>query len=103
MVIPATCSDVGEMLSREHAQEKSENHQCLLQILSNIHFLSRQGLAFRGDGDEVDSNFMQLLKLRGLDDPRIEAWLSKKTNKYTSYEAKNEKGDGPEHSKENCQ
>ena len=51
MVIPATCSDVGEMLSREHAQEESENRQCLLRILSNIHFLSRQGLALRGDGD----------------------------------------------------
>ena len=51
MVIPATCSDVGEMLSREHAQEKSKNHQCLIRILSNIHFLSRQGLALRGDGD----------------------------------------------------
>ena len=51
MVLPATCSDVGEMLSREHAQEKSENRQCLLRILSNIHFLSRQGLALRGDGD----------------------------------------------------
>ena len=33
---------------------------------------------------------MQLLKLRGLDDPRIEAWLSKKTNKFTSHEAQNE-------------
>ena len=51
MVIPATCSDVGEILSREHAQEKSKNRQCLIRILSNIHFLSRQGLALRGDGD----------------------------------------------------
>ena len=40
MVIPATCSDVGEMLCREHATEKSENRQCLLWILSNIRFLS---------------------------------------------------------------
>ena len=84
MVIPSTCSDVGEMLSREHAQEKGENRQCLHRILLNIRFLSRQSLAFRGDGDKADSNFMQLLKLRGLDDPRIESWLSKKTNKYTS-------------------
>ena len=44
---------MGEMLSREHAQEKSENRQCLLQILSNIRFLSRQGLALRGDGDMI--------------------------------------------------
>ena len=46
MVIPSTCSDVGEMLSREHTQEKGENRQCLLRILSNISFLSRQSLAF---------------------------------------------------------
>ena len=84
------CLDVGEMLSREHAHEKSENRQCLLRILSNIRFLSRQGLSFRGDGDEIDSNFIQLLKLCGLDDPRIETWLSKKTNKYTSNNAQNE-------------
>ena len=90
MMIPSTCSDVGEMLSREHAQEKGKNRQCLLRILSNIRFLSRQALAFRGDGDEADSNFMQLLKLQGLDDSRIESWLSKKTNKYTSHEAQNE-------------
>ena len=70
MVIPATCSDVGEMLSREHAKEEGENCQCLIRILSNIHFLglgkflsnhvamslyqiihflSRQGLALRGE------------------------------------------------------
>ncbi len=90
VVIPSTFPDVGEMLSREHAQEKSENRQCLLRILSNIRFLSRQGLAFRGDGDEADSNFIQLLKLRGLDDPRIDTWLSRKTNKYTSNNAQNE-------------
>ena len=88
MVIPATCSDVGEMFSRKHAQEKSKNRQCLLRILSNICFLSRQGLAFQGDDD--DSNFMQLLKLCEIDDSRIESWLSKKTNKYTSHEAQNE-------------
>ena len=90
LVIPSTCMDVGEMISREHAHEKSENRQCLLNILSNVRFLSRQGLSFRGDGDEGDSNFIQLLKLRGLDDPRIETWLSRKTNKYTSNNAQNE-------------
>lgn len=29
----------------------------------------------RGDGDEADSNFMQLTKLRGEDDVRITSWL----------------------------
>ena len=52
--------------------------------------MARQGLAFRGDGDEVDSNFMQLLKLRGRDDPRIEAWIQRKTDKYVSHDMQNE-------------
>ena len=34
--------------------------------------------------------FIQLLKLRGLDDPRIDSWLSKKTSKYTSHVIQNE-------------
>ena len=57
VVIPSTCQDVSEMLSQEHAHEKSENNQCLLRILSNIRYLPRQGLAFRGDADEGNSNF----------------------------------------------
>lgn len=90
VTLPAVCKDVGEMLSKEHVQEKCRNRLCLLKIVSNTVFLARQGLAFRGDGDESDSNFIRLLKLRGLDDPRIETWLSKKTNKYTSHEIQNE-------------
>jgi len=42
--------------------------------------------AFCGDGDESNSNFIQLLKLRGLDDPRIGVWISKKADKYTSHD-----------------
>ena len=88
--IPSSYADVGEMLSSEYAQEKSNNKQCLLKILSNVAFLARQGFAFRGDGDEVNSNFVQLLQLRGLDDPRINDWVSKKTNKYTSHDIQDE-------------
>ncbi len=61
-----------------------------LKILSNVQFLARQGLPLRGDGEETDSNFTQLLKSRGLDDPRIDSWLSKKTSKYTSHIIQNE-------------
>ena len=32
----------------------------------------------------MDSNFIQLLKLRAQDDPRIEGRLAKRTDKYTS-------------------
>ena len=78
VVIPSTCRDVGDMLVKQHKQEKKDNRQCLLKIISNVQFLARQGLPFRGDGEEIDSNFIQLLKLRGLDDPRIDSWLQKK-------------------------
>ena len=42
ITLPATTLDVGEMLSKAHAQEKSENRQVLLTILSNLRFLARQ-------------------------------------------------------------
>ena len=74
----------------QHREEKLERCQCLLKILSNVKFLARQGLPLRGHGDESDSNFHQLLKLRSEDDPRVKTWLSKKTEKYTSADVQNE-------------
>ena len=38
----------------------------------------------------MESNFMQQLKLRGEDDPRISDWIKKKTDKYTSGAMQNE-------------
>ena len=55
-----------------------------------MRFLARQGLPLRGHDDETESNFFQLVKLRGEDDPRIESWLEKKTDKYTSSDIQNE-------------
>ena len=54
--------DIDETLSERHSNEKSENRRCLLKIISNIRFLAHQGLPLRGDGDEDDSNFVQLMK-----------------------------------------
>ena len=55
----------------------------LMKILSRIRFLVRQGLALRGDGDESDGNFLQLLKLEG--DKLTIDWMQKK-NKYTYHD-----------------
>lgn len=49
----------------------------------------RQGLALRGDGDERDSNFFQLLKARGNNYIDFMQWLEKKI-KYTSHDIQNE-------------
>lgn len=90
VTLPKSTKDIGETLSERHANEKSENRRCLLKIISNIRFLARQGLPLRGDGNENDSNFIQLMKIRGEDDTKLLEWMKKKTNKYTSADMQNE-------------
>ena len=70
-----TKTDVAEMLSSQHAEEKKRNRQYLLHVITTIRFLACQDLALRGDGDEKDSNFLQLLMLRAHDDPNIKLML----------------------------
>ena len=90
VVTPPTCRDVVDMLVKQRKQDKKNNRQCLLKIISNVKFLARQGLQCHGDGEEIDSNFIQLLKLCGLDVPRIDSWHSKKKCKYTSHIIQND-------------
>ena len=90
LTLPRTTQDVGETLSSIHKQDKQQQQQVLLKILSNVRFLARQALPLRGDGNETDSNFMQLLTLCGEDDHRIKEWMTKKTDQYTSGEMQNE-------------
>ena len=89
IVLPATTRDIGESCSTAHAHQKIENRLIFLKILQNICFLGRQGLALRGH-DDSESNFVQLLKLRGCDDQRIADWLQRKSNKYTNPDVQNE-------------
>ena len=55
-----------------------------------MRFLARQALPLQGDGDESESNYIQLFKLHGEDDVRVFDWLRKKTDKYTSADMQNE-------------
>ena len=87
--LPSTTKDVRESLSAIHQQEKLERHQCFFKSFSNIRFLARQGLPLRGLGDESDSNFIQLLKLRSEDDIRFVNWIEKKTDKYLAPDIQN--------------
>ena len=61
-----------------------------MHILSTIKFLCRQGLPLRGDKDEIDSNFKQLLLLKAESDPILAQWLKRKENLYTSATIQNE-------------
>ena len=45
VTLPAATTDVCELLSGMHAQEKIENRQCFLKILSNLRFVAHQGCA----------------------------------------------------------
>ena len=90
VTLPATTSDIGYLLSSNYASQKQANREYLLKVIQNVKFLARQGLSLRGDGDIKDSNFMQLLHLRAIDDPNISTTLEKKSDKYTSPQIQNE-------------
>ena len=52
-------------------------------------YLARQGQAMQGDTDD-ESNFIQLLTLRGKDQPLLLKWLERKENRYPSHDIQNE-------------
>lgn len=83
--LPQITKDIGESLPEQHRLEKRENRMYLIKVLSTIKYLARQGLAFRGDNDDSNFNFVQLLKLRSLNDPRIQNWM-KRSKDFTSPE-----------------
>lgn len=89
IVLPQQTRDIGETLSASHKTEKADNRKHLLTILRSIRFLARQGIALRGH-DNTNSNFIQILKLHGEDDPTILKWMEKKTDKFTSSDIQNE-------------
>ena len=82
--------DIGDMLNKQAVSEKQANREYLLKVLSSVRFLARQGLAFRGDGDECDSNIHQLLRLHGEDFPAMAKFMERKQLKYSSHEVHNE-------------
>ena len=78
------------MFCKAHAQQKSENYQVILTILSNLRFLARQVYVIRGDGNDHNSNFIQLFMLRGEDNPMIYEWMLKHMDKYNSHDMQND-------------
>ena len=81
------CGNIREMTSESIKANMKENRHCLIKIIESIQFLGRQGLALREDENDENSNFIQILKLRGLSQaPKLE----KKTEKYTSHDIQNE-------------
>ena len=50
-----------------YTAEKVNSQHCLFQIILCVRFMGRQGLAFRGDEDETDSNFKQIVNMKAED------------------------------------
>ncbi|KAK2557068.1 Zinc finger MYM-type protein 1 [Acropora cervicornis] len=66
--IPNTCGNVIQMSNDAAKKTMVTNRFCLLKIIECLQYLARQAMPMQGDTDE-ESNFIQLLKLRGKDQP----------------------------------
>jgi hypothetical protein len=75
---------------------KKRFHQDILCMLFDIsRTLARQGLAYRGDGDEQNSNFNQIVLLLSRHSPVMKRWLEEKSFRnhkttYLSHDSQNE-------------
>ena len=90
--------DVGEKLSTALSEERAKSRNVLYAILSTIRFLARQGLPLRGryqddcveNSGEIDSNFIQTLKLRADEVPNLDIWMKRSQDCFTSPDIQNE-------------
>ena len=76
-----TTDDIADEFSDIHIRKKANNRHMFLQVLQNIQFLTRQGLAFRNDSE----NFDQLLtRCEKLDLVSLSGEIRIRTNFYIS-------------------
>ena len=88
--IPKTYGNMIEMTDDESKKARQSNRCCLMKIIEILRYLCRQGQAMQGDTDD-ESNFYQLIKLRGKDNPALIKLIEKRCrDKYTSYDIQNE-------------
>ena len=61
--LPRSSPDIGKLLSTAQASEKEYNRKYQLKAAQTVQYLARQGLSLQGDGNEIDSKFVQLILL----------------------------------------
>ena len=83
------CGNVWEM-SSDAAKKLTMESKCIcfIKVIECLQYLARQGQAMQGDTDD-ESNFFQLLKLRGNDQPLLIKWLERKEDRYISHDLQN--------------
>ena len=71
--------------SSDAAKKTMESNRiCFIKVIECLQYLARQGQVMQGDTDD-ESNFIQLLKLRGKDQPLLLKWLERKKKTDTSH------------------
>ncbi|XP_044171557.1 uncharacterized protein LOC122955884 [Acropora millepora] len=80
-----TCGNVWENPSDAAKKTIESNRICFIKVIECSQYLARQGQVMQGDTDD-ESNFIQLLKLRGKDQPSLLKWLERKEDRYKSHD-----------------
>ena len=84
-----TCGNVWENSSCAAKTPMESNRICFIKVIECLQYLARQGQIMQGDTED-ESNFIQLLKLRGKDQPLLLKWLEMKEDRYKSHDIQNE-------------
>ena len=61
-------------LVQQIRDDQAKAQTCLLNIISSLQYIARQGLPSRGHND-TEGNFLQLLKLRSKDCSYLKEWI----------------------------
>ena len=83
-ILPKMTRDIGELYSSSHAKDKLQDRSHVLKVAipENAIFIKTEYIALRGDRNDQESNFIQLMKLSGIDDPNVMKHLEQCTDKY---------------------
>ena len=80
ITLHVTTTDAGEHISSAREEDKANNKNAILKMLSNIRFLGRRGIPLRGDGDGNNSNFTQIVHLQTKYISALSTWSRKPTS-----------------------
>ena len=75
-----TCGNVWEMTSDAAKKIMESNHISFIEVIECLQCLLRKGQAMQRDTDD-ETNFIQLLKLTGKDQPLLLKWLKRKEDR----------------------
>lgn len=82
-------SSVSGVISKQTQQSRVDARFCLYKSFETIKFLAVQDIPMRGH-KESESNFLQLIKLRCLDNEKLRSWMQRTTYRWLSHDIINE-------------